>query len=118
MARSKKPRFLASSNCHPTPHPPPPTPTSPILCSAVARGKKPRFLVSSNCHPQTIAVCQTRADGMGLQVEVVDEGSLEFGKDVCGVLLQYPATDGSIHDYSVGGGGAGGWVGGGCVQWG
>lgn len=38
------------------------------LCSAVARGKKPRFLVSSKCHPQTIAVCQTRADGLGLKV--------------------------------------------------
>ena len=38
------------------------------MCSAVARGKKPRFLVSSKCHPQTIAVCQTRADGLGLKV--------------------------------------------------
>lgn len=38
------------------------------MCSAVARGKKPRFLVSSRAHPQTIAVCQTRADGLGLKV--------------------------------------------------
>ena len=36
--------------------------------SAVARGKKPKFLVSSKCHPQTIAVCKTRADGLGLKV--------------------------------------------------
>ncbi|KAI8477420.1 MAG: glycine cleavage system, P protein [Monoraphidium minutum] len=69
------------------------------LCSAVARGKKPRFLVSSKCHPQTIAVCQTRADGLGLIAEVVDEDNITFGKDVCGVLVQYPATDGSVHDY-------------------
>ncbi|GAB4823399.1 hypothetical protein N2152v2_010445, partial [Parachlorella kessleri] len=69
------------------------------MCSAVARGKKPRFLVSAKCHPQTIAVCRSRADGLGLTVEVGDEASFELGKDVCGVLLQYPATDGSIHDY-------------------
>lgn len=69
------------------------------LCSAVARGKKPRFLISSKCHPQTIAVCQTRADGLGLQAVVVDEGAFEYGKDVCGVLVQYPATDGSVADY-------------------
>lgn len=72
------------------------------MCSAIARGKKPKFLVSSKCHPQTIAVCQTRADGLGLEAVVADEGSFDFGKDVCGVLVQYPATDGSIHDYKVG----------------
>lgn len=71
------------------------------MCSAVARGKKPRFLVSDKCHPQTIAVCQTRADGLGLKVEVMDEASFPMDSDVCGVLLQYPATDGSVHDYSV-----------------
>ncbi|WIA42495.1 hypothetical protein OEZ86_008483 [Tetradesmus obliquus] len=69
------------------------------MCSAVARGKKPRFLVSSKCHPQTIAVCQTRAEGLGLVAEVVDEGSMAFGKDVCGVLVQYPDTTGSVNDY-------------------
>lgn len=37
-----------------------------------------------------------------LQVVVGDESSWEMGKDVCGLLLQYPATDGSIHDFKVG----------------
>eukprot|EP00878_Enallax_costatus_P002717 GHUV01002906.1.p1 GENE.GHUV01002906.1~~GHUV01002906.1.p1 ORF type:complete len:1040 (+),score=283.63 GHUV01002906.1:423-3122(+) len=69
------------------------------MCSAIARGKKPRFLVSSKCHPQTIAVCQTRAEGLGLKAEVVDEDKFEYGKDVCGVLVQYPDTTGSINDY-------------------
>ena len=53
------------------------------------------------CHPQTIAVTASRADGLGLKVEVGDESSFEFGKDVCGVLLQYPATDGSLHNYKA-----------------
>ena len=37
------------------------------MCSAANRGKKPKFFISDKCHPQTIAVCQTRADGLGLQ---------------------------------------------------
>jgi len=40
------------------------------MCSAIARGKKVKFLVSNKCHPQTISVCQTRADGLGLEVVV------------------------------------------------
>mmetsp|Transcript_32983 Transcript_32983/g.72931 ORF Transcript_32983/g.72931 Transcript_32983/m.72931 type:complete len:1042 (+) Transcript_32983:156-3281(+) len=71
------------------------------MCSAVARGKKPKFLVSSKCHPQTIDVVKTRADGLGLVAEVVDEDKFEYGKDVCGVLLQYPATDGTVEDYKA-----------------
>ena len=71
------------------------------MCSAINRGKKPKFLVSDKCHPQTIAVCETRADGLGLEVVVVDEAAFDFSKnDVCGVLLQYPATTGAVLDYS------------------
>jgi len=70
------------------------------MCSALNRGKKPKFYVSNKCHPQTIAVVQTRAEGLGLEAVVGDENSFDYtAKDVCGVLLQYPATDGSIIDY-------------------
>ncbi|KAK9846586.1 hypothetical protein WJX81_007159 [Elliptochloris bilobata] len=71
------------------------------MCSAAARGKKPVFLVSDKCHPQTLAVTASRADGLGLKVKVGDEKDFEFSSDVCGVLLQYPATDGSLHDYKA-----------------
>jgi glycine dehydrogenase len=57
--------------------------------------------LQAKCHPQTIAVCQTRADGLGLKAEVMDESDFSFGKDVCGVLVQYPDTSGSINDYKV-----------------
>lgn len=53
------------------------------------------------CHPQTIAVCQTRAAGLGLKVEVCSEEAFAFGKEVCGALVQYPATDGTLHHYEV-----------------
>jgi len=71
------------------------------MCSAVARGKKLKFLVSNKCHPQTIAVCCTRAEGLGLEAVVGDEASFAYGSDVCGVLLQYPTTTGTVEDYSA-----------------
>lgn len=69
------------------------------MCTALYRQKKLKFLVSDRVHPQTIAVLKSRADGLGLIVEVGDENTFNVDKDVSGVLVQYPATDGSIHDY-------------------
>lgn len=71
------------------------------MCSALARGKKTTFLVSDACHPQTIEVCKTRADGLGLKVVVAKEADfasagLKAGGDVCGVLVQYPGTNGTV----------------------
>lgn len=57
--------------------------------------------VQDKCHPQTIAVCQSRAEGLGLEAVVASEDSFEITSEVSGVLVQYPATDGSISDYSV-----------------
>ncbi len=58
------------------------------------------FVVSPDCHPQTIAVVQTRAKAVGVRVEVSDPGAWDFASTTtCGVLVQYPATDGSIADH-------------------
>ncbi|KAL3682194.1 hypothetical protein R1sor_000216 [Riccia sorocarpa] len=71
------------------------------MCSSIARGKKKTFVIADNCHPQTIDVCATRAPGLGVNVVVAPLKSFDYtGKDVCGVLVQYPATDGEIIDYS------------------
>jgi len=48
------------------------------MCSAVARGKKLKFLVSDLCHPQTIAVCKSRAEGLGLKLVVGDHAKFDF----------------------------------------
>jgi len=70
------------------------------MCFANARGKLGKFFVSELCHPQTIAVVKTRAPGFGIEVVVGDHTKYDFSnKDTCGVLLQYPATDGSVEDY-------------------
>jgi glycine dehydrogenase len=69
------------------------------LCQASAGKGRSRFFVSELCHPQTIDVVRTRAKAREWEVVVGDHAAFEFSDDVFGVLLQYPATDGSILDY-------------------
>ena len=56
------------------------------------------FIVSNECHPQTIEVVQTRARPLGIEVRVGDAPELMARHDYFGVLAQYPATTGTIHD--------------------
>ena len=90
------------------------------LCHAVAGdggpGRKKTFFVADNCHLQTIAVVQTRAKPLGIEIVVGDFREFDFevahasglrageGKpEACptfGALVQYPATDGAIYDYA------------------
>jgi len=70
------------------------------MCYGV-RGKEGKeiFFVSEDCHPQTIDVVRTRALVRGVTVVVGDHRTFEFGPQVFGALVQYPATDGAVHDY-------------------
>ncbi|MBB6429697.1 aminomethyl-transferring glycine dehydrogenase [Algisphaera agarilytica] len=71
------------------------------MCFNIARQKKKKFFVAEDCHPQTIAVVKTRAEGLGIEVEVGAAGDADLeSKEYSGILLQYPATDGDISDYS------------------
>ena len=70
------------------------------LAESAAKGKRTRFLVSEACHPQTIDVVRTRARARGWEIEVGDHQEWELDEDVFGVLVQYPATDGAIYDYT------------------
>lgn len=65
------------------------------------KGKSKTFWVSEACHPQTIEVVQTRARPLGIEVLVGDHRTFDFSTPVFGVLLQYPATDGAIYDYTA-----------------
>src|SRR5216110_987891 len=69
------------------------------LCHAVAPNRK-TFFVADICHPQTIAVIQTRAKPLGVEIKIGDHSHFKFDDAVFGALVQYPATDGAIYDYS------------------
>ena len=69
------------------------------LCRAVTRGSKAGFFVSEDCHPQIIGVLRTRAVALGATLHVGDPETADFADlDCCGVLVQYPASDGRIFD--------------------
>jgi glycine dehydrogenase len=70
------------------------------LCFAAAGQEKKSFFVAEDCHPQTIAVVETRAGGLGIQLVIgkPDASALASGQ-FCGALVQYPCTSGRVHDY-------------------
>jgi glycine dehydrogenase len=57
------------------------------------------FFVSEKCHPQTIEVVRARAAPLGIEVRVGDHEDFTFPAGCFGALLQYPDTDGRVHDY-------------------
>ena len=68
------------------------------LCHAVVPNRK-AFFVADDCHPQTIAVVQTRAKPLGIEIKTGDYSRFQFDDTIFGALIQYPATDGAIYDY-------------------
>ena len=67
------------------------------LCWSEKR-RQGRFFVSEDCHPQTIEVVRTRAEPLGIEIEVGDHRELD-PEGVFAALVQQPATDGGVHDY-------------------
>lgn len=71
------------------------------LCHRALRAKRSQLRVSIHCHPQTIDILRTRAEPLGIGVQVVDDCDLDAElSDVFAVLVQYPGTDGSVNDYT------------------
>jgi glycine dehydrogenase len=74
------------------------------MCLAISRSsglERTEFFASQDCHPQTIAVMQTRAEPLGMTLRVGRTQTIDFSNpQLAGILLQYPATDGYVGDYS------------------
>jgi len=70
------------------------------MARRVAKNKSNAFLVDAKCHPQTIAVIETRAKSLGIDIVVGEPDSLCKELDVFGALIQYPDTFGEIKDPS------------------
>ncbi len=72
------------------------------LAKRIVKSKSNVFIVAGDCHPQTIEVIQTRARPLGIEVKVSTASAtvphLMAEGGYFGVLAQYPATTGSIHD--------------------
>jgi glycine dehydrogenase len=57
------------------------------------------FFAAQDCHPQTLAVLQTRAEPLGINLVVGDPQTFRFTAEVFGALVQYPTTTGAVIDY-------------------
>ncbi len=60
------------------------------------------FWADAGTHPQTLAVMRTRAEPLGIKLKIAApaEFALDAG-DVAGVMLSYPATDGTVTDHKA-----------------
>jgi glycine dehydrogenase len=78
-----------------------------VMCVTITGGAakgRDTFVVADDCHPQTIAVVESRAGVIGVDVVVVPFNELAdavatHADRLIGVLLQYPGTDGDIRDW-------------------
>jgi glycine dehydrogenase len=59
-----------------------------------------KFFVSELCYPQTIDVLVTRAEPLGIQLEIGTHNNISIDEDYFGILLQYPAKYGEVFEYS------------------
>ena len=68
------------------------------LCQRMSKSKSTRFFVDIDCLPQTIEVIKTRAEPMGIEVEICSPN--DFRGEAFGALLQYPGASGEVRDYA------------------
>jgi len=66
---------------------------------AVKKGVNILF-VDENIFPQNLAVIKTRANPLGIEIATGRFDEFEFNDMVFGAVVQYPAADGKVEDYS------------------
>ena len=69
------------------------------MAQRVAKSKAKGFFIDENCHPQNIAVMQTRAKPLGIEV-IVDAPENLKADEVFGAIFQYPGTYGYVRDFT------------------
>ncbi len=71
-----------------------------MMARRVSRSRSNGFFVDRNCHPQNIAVMQTRAGPLGVDIVIGDPETDLDAAAVFGAVFQYPGTHGEIRDFS------------------
>ncbi|WP_020498000.1 aminomethyl-transferring glycine dehydrogenase [Sciscionella marina] len=71
------------------------------LVRRAGRNRSPRFVVDADSLPQTIAVLRTRAEPLGIEIEVADLSAGLPDGELFGVLLAYPGASGAIADHAA-----------------
>ena len=59
-----------------------------------------KFFVSDLCYPQSVEIIKTRAVPLGIELVIGNYSNIKLDNSFFGCILQYPAKDGSVIDYS------------------
>ncbi len=68
-----------------------------LLMRRASKAKSNRVVLDAECLPQTIAVVRTRAEAVGIEVDVRDLGD-GLPEDFFGVVAQYPGASGVLRE--------------------
>ncbi|GIG56416.1 glycine dehydrogenase (decarboxylating) [Longispora fulva] len=71
------------------------------LTRRASKVKSDRFVVDADALPQTIAVIETRAEPLGIEVLVADLSAGLPEGEFFGVLVQYPGASGVVRDHEA-----------------
>jgi glycine dehydrogenase len=71
------------------------------LCRRVSKSTSARFIVDADCHPHLISVLATRAEPVGIQIEVADLGEGLPAGELFGVLVAFPGSSGAVRDHEA-----------------
>jgi glycine dehydrogenase len=71
-----------------------------MLHAETKKEKATKFFVSNLVFPQTIDILKTRTEPIGVELVIGDYNTVVFDETYFGALIQYPAGDGSVNDYS------------------
>ena len=73
--------------------------------ASMSRDKKKaganKFFVSIHCHIQNIDLLKTRSEPQGIELVIGDHREVHLNEEFFGALLQYPAAEGEVFDYSA-----------------
>ena len=75
-----------------------------MLYSARSRAQKKsganKFFVSKEVLPQTISILKTRSNPLGIELIIGNHQDFSFSEEVYGAIVQYPAKNGQVYDYT------------------
>ncbi|CAB3404111.1 unnamed protein product [Caenorhabditis bovis] len=76
------------------------TATAEAVALAARYTKRSKVVLDKFLHPQNLDVVKTRSDPLGINLEISDAvENLEFDDKIAAVVVQYPNTEGRIHQF-------------------
>jgi glycine dehydrogenase len=68
------------------------------MAQRASKNESSVFLVDQDTYPQTIAVLQTRAVPVSIEIKLIDVNNHKIDSNAFGVLISYPSSSGEIKD--------------------